>query len=123
MLAEHGFARPDLQAMRAVVDGHAATSGLDDERRSEYVLAVHEVVANSVQHGGGHGVLRVWRDGTSLVCEVRDDGGVEGQLHGEEPTPDQTAGRGLWLADQLCDLVEMRTSPAGTVVRLHITVS
>ena len=28
--------------------------------------------------------------------------------------------RGLWLANQLCDLVQIRTLPAGTVVRLHM---
>ena len=29
-------------------------------------------------------------------------------------------GRGLWLANQLCNLVQIRSSPEGTTVRLHM---
>jgi anti-sigma regulatory factor (Ser/Thr protein kinase) len=29
-------------------------------------------------------------------------------------------GRGLWLVNQLCDLVQLRSSAAGGVVRLHM---
>jgi anti-sigma regulatory factor (Ser/Thr protein kinase) len=29
-------------------------------------------------------------------------------------------GYGLWLANQVCDLVQVRSSPAGTTVRLHV---
>jgi anti-sigma regulatory factor (Ser/Thr protein kinase) len=36
---------------------------------------------------------------------------------------DQTGGRGLWLANQLCDLVELRSGPVETVVRLHMRLS
>ncbi|MEA2685742.1 MAG: hypothetical protein QOE93_937 [Actinomycetota bacterium] len=32
-------------------------------------------------------------------------------------------GRGLWMANQLCDLVQLRTFASGTVVRLHMTLS
>jgi anti-sigma regulatory factor (Ser/Thr protein kinase) len=35
------------------------------------------------------------------------------------PGPDQSSGFGLWLANQLCDLVQVRSLPSGTVVRLH----
>jgi hypothetical protein len=31
-------------------------------------------------------------------------------------------GRGLWLARQLCDLVELRSDPVGTTVRLYLTL-
>jgi hypothetical protein len=29
-------------------------------------------------------------------------------------------GRGLWLTNQLCDLVQIRSGDAGTVVRAHV---
>ncbi len=32
-----------------------------------------------------------------------------------------TGGRGLWLANRLCDLVQVRSGEQGTVVRLHVT--
>ena len=30
-------------------------------------------------------------------------------------------GLGLWLANQLCDLVQVRSSPEGTAVRVHVS--
>jgi hypothetical protein len=35
------------------------------------------------------------------------------------PSLDQSGGWGLWLANQLCDLVQLRELPEGSVVRLH----
>ena len=32
-------------------------------------------------------------------------------------------GHGLWLANQVCDLVQVRSFPTGTVVRLHLRLS
>ncbi len=120
-LAERLFTLQDLHAVRALVTGHAKRCGLAEEIAHGFVLAVHEVAANSVQHGGGHGILRLWQDRNRLICEVRDRGVIDpGRLTDEAPPPEQTAGRGLWLARQLCDLVELQTSPAGSVVRLHI---
>jgi anti-sigma regulatory factor (Ser/Thr protein kinase) len=29
------------------------------------------------------------------------------------------SGRGLWMANQLCDLVQVRSSQTGTTVRMH----
>jgi hypothetical protein len=31
-------------------------------------------------------------------------------------------GRGLWIVNHLCDLVQLRSSPAGNVVRLHMAI-
>lgn len=36
------------------------------------------------------------------------------------PTCPASAG-GLWIVRQLCDRVELRSSPAGTVVRIHLS--
>jgi anti-sigma regulatory factor (Ser/Thr protein kinase) len=84
------------------------------------VLAVHEIAANSIRHGGGRGTLRVWRDGGSLVCEIRDRGHIRDPLVGRtRPLPNATGGRGLWIANQICDLVQIRSTAAGTVVRVH----
>jgi hypothetical protein len=35
------------------------------------------------------------------------------------PTPDAQSGRGVWIANQLCDLVQIRSGRSGTVVRVH----
>jgi anti-sigma regulatory factor (Ser/Thr protein kinase) len=36
------------------------------------------------------------------------------------PAGGQRTGRGLWLANQLADLVQVRSNGNGTVVRVHI---
>jgi hypothetical protein len=35
------------------------------------------------------------------------------------PELDAQTGRGLWIVNQLCDLVQMRVMPTGTTVRMH----
>jgi signal transduction histidine kinase len=39
-----------------------------------FVLAVHEVTGNAVQHGGGRGRARLWYADGALRCRVTDDG-------------------------------------------------
>jgi anti-sigma regulatory factor (Ser/Thr protein kinase) len=85
------------------------------------VLAVNELAANSVRHGGGNGVLRLWREDGSLVCEIKDRGIADDPLVGRrQPPPDQDGGWGVWLAHQVCDLVQFRSRQGGTVVRVHM---
>ncbi len=113
-----------LRTVRELVARHAAAAGLGARQAAEVALAVHEVAANSLLHGGGRGTLRLWRDSGSLVCEVRDSGHVRDPLVGRQRlTAEQTGGRGLWLANHLCDLVQLRSFADGTVVRLHLRTS
>ena len=37
------------------------------------------------------------------------------------PRWDSTDGRGLWLINQVCDLVELRSRGGETVLRMHVT--
>lgn len=109
-----------LRTLRDVVAGRAPAR-IDEGRTADLVLAVNEVVTNSLRHGGGRGVLRIWRQGDSVVCEVRDEGTIDHPLAGRQrPDPNAGGGRGLWLANQLCDLVQVRSFPEGSVVRLHM---
>jgi anti-sigma regulatory factor (Ser/Thr protein kinase) len=97
---------------------------LSPARTTDLVLAASELAANSVRHGGGHGTARFWREPGALVVEVADGGRVEQPLVGRvEPAPIQEGGRGLWMANQLCDLVRIRSAEAGTAVRLHMGLS
>jgi anti-sigma regulatory factor (Ser/Thr protein kinase) len=121
---ERAFSIEELGAMRRFVSGWASEQLLDDERTEQLVLAVNELAANSIRHGGGTGKLRVWRESDTLLCEVRDRGQIDEPLVGRSrPTVEQEGGRGLWLVNQLCDLVQVRSSPAGSVVRAHMHVS
>jgi anti-sigma regulatory factor (Ser/Thr protein kinase) len=116
------FAGPDdLGRVRTLVRTFAAQAGLGDARIDDLVLATDEVVANSLRHGGGRGVLRVWQRERELVCEVADPGHFDAPLAGRErPMAERATGMGLWIANQVCDLVQVRSTPDGTVVRLHM---
>jgi anti-sigma regulatory factor (Ser/Thr protein kinase) len=110
-----------LRPLRRLVSTEAARAGFTSRPIEDLVLAVEEVAANSIEHGGGSGTLRLWRDGDILVCEIRDRGHFDDPLADRRrPAPGQDGGRGLWLANQLCDLVQLRSFKTGTTVRLHM---
>jgi anti-sigma regulatory factor (Ser/Thr protein kinase) len=120
---ELAFTTHGLGAIRSLVAKHGEQAGLAESSREDLVLAVNELVTNSVQHGGGGGTLRIWPELGALVCDVRDRGFIGDPLVGRLPPPvDQYGGRGLWLVNQLCDLVQIRSSPDGTVVRVHMRI-
>ena len=94
--------------------------GLAGVPASDFVSAVNEIATNSVRHGGGAGHLRLWSEDRTLVCEVADRGTIDDPLVGRRrPDPRRPGGFGHWIANQLCDLVQVRSSARGTVVRLH----
>ena len=118
------FGAGDLEAVRSFVADGAAGCGLAPPRVEDLVLAANEVATNSLRHGGGRGVLRVWCAANAVVCEVRDAGRIEAPLVGRHrPAPTQTSGFGVWLANQVCDLVQVRSFADGSVVRLHMSLS
>jgi anti-sigma regulatory factor (Ser/Thr protein kinase) len=118
------FARRDLRQLRETVGRWAERSGLSPDRRDDLALVVHELASNSVRHGGGAGTLRIWREPDDLVVEVSDAGQLGDALAGRHRGGDtDEGGRGLWLAHQLADLVQIRRSPAGMTVRVHAWLS
>ena len=122
---EFAFTSPvHLSAVRAFVADHGRAAGLDVERTADLALAVSELATNGLLHGGGGGKVRVWPEEETLLCEVTDRGRrLHRRLQGRErPAQDQTFGRGLWLVNHLCDLVQIRSHPTGNVVRLHMKV-
>lgn len=117
---ELAFTFRGLGAVRSLVSAHAYDAGLAEDAREDLVLAVNELATNSVQYGGGGGTLRIWSEPDALVCDVRDRGYIDNPLAGRIAPPlDQHGGRGLWLVNHLCDLVQIRSTPKGTVVRVR----
>jgi anti-sigma regulatory factor (Ser/Thr protein kinase) len=109
-----------LSTVRDFVAGQAGVAGLALGQAADLVLAVNELATNSLRYGGGKGTLRVWHTDHSLVCEVTDKGRLSDPLIGrEQPGAGRLGGRGLWMVNQLCDLVQIRSLAAGTVVRVH----
>ncbi len=118
---EMPFTARSLHDLRGMISRHAYRAGLGAEETAYFVLAVNEIATNSVRHGGGGGVLCLWDQGDSLTCEVRDSGYIDEPLAGRRPPDEEEEnGRGLWLANQVCDLVQVHSTPAGTAVRVHM---
>ena len=117
----HEITHGSLADLRAHVAAEAERAGLSRPRTLDLVLAVHEIATNSLRHGGGRGSLRIWSEADTLICDVRDHGRIAQQpLVGRvRPVLGQAGGWGLWLSNQLIDLVQLRELPDGSVVRLH----
>ena len=117
------FDQHTLSSARGFVMRKAIALGLDESRAEDMVLASGEVASNSVRHGGGRGTMRIWREDGSVVCEIKDHGRISDPLvDRQRPRRDQRGGWGLWIANQVCDLVQIRSLPDGVVARLHVTV-
>lgn len=115
------FGLAELAEVRHRMAAAGEQAGLDSRGVADLVTATSELAANSVMHGGGSGILRLWREGGRILAEVEDCGRIEDPLVGRiRPDITQEGGRGLWLANQLCELVQIRSGANGTVVRLHM---
>ncbi len=67
------------------------------------------------------GSLSTWQEPDALVCEVRDAGTISWPLVGRErPLPERIGGRGVWIVNQLCDLVQIRGLAEENVVRVRM---
>lgn len=119
-LWEIPFASEDLYELRQLLVAWALREAMGVEAADELVLSVHEIATNSIRHGGGAGMLRLWRTSESLVCEVQDAGRIADPAIGRvAPGASAAESRGVWIARQLCDLVQIRSGASGTQVRMH----
>jgi anti-sigma regulatory factor (Ser/Thr protein kinase) len=110
-----------LGAARILVGEEARRAGLPEERIADVVMAVNEVGTNALRHGAGTASLSVWQDDGAFVCQVQDGGHYDLPLADRvRPGAEASASRGLWLANHLCDLVQIRSQSNGTTVRLHM---
>lgn len=113
----------DLAQARQFVADAASCVGLDADRIQRLSIAVSEAATNAITHGSGSGTLTITRTATTLTVAVRDSGaGLTSPPNPAPPHPSELRGRGLWLARQLCDRVEINTSTSGTTVRLTMSL-
>ncbi len=113
--------RTDLRPVRDMVTAAGRRAGLPGSRVTDLTLAVSELAANTLQHTRQSGVAQAWQSDGEIVCQVTDSGYIHDPLAGlSRRSLDQPGGKGLWLVHQVCDLVEIRTAPSGTMVRVHM---
>ena len=116
---EQRFDSGSLYALRAAAAAHAAAAGLSRQRVYDVTAAVHELAANAVMHGAGHGLLRMWTHDGFLHCQVSDPGPASrngaGTSPGPAPWPAEHA-HGLWIVAQVADHFGVDQGPEGTTV-------
>jgi anti-sigma regulatory factor (Ser/Thr protein kinase) len=123
---EQAFDGDSLYALRSAVAAHAAAAGLPRQRVYDVVAAAHELAANAVRHGAGHGRLRLWADARALHCQVTDDGPPDPD---PDPARDAAAAwqsghaHGLWIIDQVADQVSLDRATTGTTVTVTFHLS
>jgi anti-sigma regulatory factor (Ser/Thr protein kinase) len=115
------FGLDDLHDVRSLVATKAAAGGLEPGRISDLVVAASELAANSILHGGGRGLATVWGQDESIFVEVADAGTINDPTVGQvRPDPTAENGRGLYIANQLCDGVAIDSTATGTRIRLRM---
>ena len=93
-------------------------AGLPIGAAGDLAAATQHLALNSLQRGAVEVTVQMWSQPHALICEVVDDTVIDEVLLGRRvPVDDEYDG--LWRANQLCDLVQMRSSSAGTTVRVH----
>lgn len=114
------FRHEHLADLRRLVRTWALEAGLSGAVASNAVLAAHELATNSIVHGEGCGVVRSWTEPGSFVLQIQDEGRISDPLVGRElALGGAEGGRGVWIAYQVCDLLQLRSSESGTVARLR----
>ena len=111
----------DLRPVRSLVARCARSARLPARRITDLVLAASEVAANTLRHTRMGGTVYLWHDEQEVLCQITDSGVIADRLAGYRvPADDLPGGKGLWLVNQVCDLVEVRSSPDGTTICLHM---
>jgi anti-sigma regulatory factor (Ser/Thr protein kinase) len=110
----------DLGEVRPFVVAEATAAGLHGDRLRDLELAAFEMATNAIRHGHRAAEVSVWTTRFEFVCQVLDTGGgMTDRLAGYGPPAEPALGGwGLLLARRLCDHVEVRTGPRGTIVQL-----
>ena len=136
------FGWADFAKLRWLVAGQCAAAGLTGTRLDDFVLAVHEIAANTIVHAGAGGRLVLRRVANGLRCLVTDTipknavscpaprsgdmrewragpGGLDGPGGPGEPIGADN-GRGLWLAATLADELSITSGPDSMIVSLYV---
>jgi len=104
-----------LHALRWTVAALAGDRGATALQVEVLVIIAGELATNAIRHGGGSGLLRLWRDDDVVFVQVSDQGpGIADPAVGMVmPSPERDRGRGLWIVRNLSSGVLIERGPAG----------
>lgn len=97
-------------------------AGLSAARAADLGQVVERLAASSLHRGSTGGTVTIWTQPGGVVCEVADDLPVDDPLLGRR-APSGEDHDALWVANQLCDLVQFRSTSRGSAVRVHAWTS
>lgn len=127
MALDHAFDANTLHELRKAVLAEATTAGMPGDRAVDVMLAVHELAANAVCHGGGAGRARMSVVAGELHCLVSDAG--PGSAAGDARGPGAGAepwvvrpGHGLWVVRNAADHFSVASGLGGSRVRAVFTL-
>jgi hypothetical protein len=114
------FDADDVGFVQDRVAAAAVRSGVTAVRAGELAWAVLQLATDSVQTAQGPCSIHWWAEPSAFVVDVSDRGVIVDALVGRRLEPDNTRlRRSLHRANQICDLVQVRSSDRGTTVRVH----
>ena len=115
------FTADGLRRIRDLVEQTAHVAGVSAANVHCLVIAVSELAANAVRHGGGSGRILIEQTDDGVRVEVSDRGpGLPDGLSPELPPPDAVSGRGLWMVRSLCRDLHISSTARGVTVRLFM---
>lgn len=119
--AEFGF-DGSLRALRRFIASRVDAYGVAGDRAEMLILAVSEVGAYLKNQGPGTAAVRAWEQPGAVVCDFRQPGtSITDPFLGLRPASlEAGAGDGLWLANQICDWMEIRSGAEGCAIQLQV---
>ena len=113
--------RAEQSEARKFAAEQARLAGVTERRVVDVIIAVGELTGNTLAHTFGPGTLTTWAAADEFICQITDSGELTDPLAGRiRPDPAATGrGRGLWVAHQVCDLLEVRSGRGGSLFRAH----
>jgi hypothetical protein len=87
------------------------------------MAAVIDEIALIADRDTEHPRIRIWFDRTSVICEIADPGIIDDPMIGRGAglTARAPRDRAIRIANELCDLVQIRSGSTGTTTRVHMS--
>jgi hypothetical protein len=107
--------------VRGVVDVvtlAASTAGFWSDKVTNLAAAVRRLAAGRLRRGASQATVKLWDLPQELIFEVSDDTAITDVMIGRQP-PKGDDLDGLWSANQLCDLVQVRSTSSWSTIRLY----
>jgi hypothetical protein len=111
-----------LVSVRRFVASQAAAHGLGGERAKLLVYAASEAAGYLLEQGSQRVTVCLWASAGQLACQINGHAGLVGDAFAglRPPALEPRPGDGLWLAQQVCEMVEVRAQHTGCRILLQV---